>query len=71
MRLFTRAHEWAADHFSFVQYPHIRAGYGRFQGRTLSAGERAALGVVGALLIAVASFALFAGGLVLWALITA
>lgn len=24
MKLLTRAHEWAADHFGFVQYPNVR-----------------------------------------------
>lgn len=25
MRMLTKAHEWAADHFSAVQYPRVRA----------------------------------------------
>lgn len=24
MKLLLRAHEWAADHFSFIQYPNVR-----------------------------------------------
>lgn len=29
MALVRRAHEWAADHFRFVQYPRPRYGFGR------------------------------------------
>jgi hypothetical protein len=24
MKLLTRLHEWAADHFAFIQYPNVR-----------------------------------------------
>lgn len=50
----TRAHEWLADHFSFVQYPNIRAQTVRRQeprARQLPVYQRAGLFFFGTILV--------------------
>lgn len=73
MRLFTRAHEWLADHVSWVQYPNVRA-----VGPSLSiwktqmpASTRALLVLIGVIAIVASAVALFFLAVLAWATITA
>lgn len=69
MRLLDRAHEWAADRFSFVQYPHVRQVGAR--AARLPLPQRVLLGVIGTFATGIGAFAVAAGAFVLWALIGA
>lgn len=66
-----RAHEWAADRFSFVQYPHIRP-IGQAQQvarRPMSAGEyltRLAAGIFGLLFLLAAGVLLLGALWIFW-----
>lgn len=73
MRLFTRAHEWLADHVSWVQYPNIRpAGPAPSVWKNqMPWSTRALLVLIGAVAVVVSAVALFFLGLLAWAAITA
>ncbi|MFN3886143.1 MAG: hypothetical protein ACK4MG_04220 [Aquabacterium sp.] len=70
-----RAHEWAADRFSFVQYPHIRPVSGR-QAQAVqppkSPGQllaRLILGLVGLVLVALGGVVLIGGAFSLFVIL--
>lgn len=73
MRLVTRAHEWLADHVSWVQYPNVRAEHGRslFWKYEIPWYQRMALAVMGFGLIGVSAIALFFLGVLFLAAFTA
>lgn len=75
MRMLTKAHEWAADHFSFVQYPRIRAiavensGGLRFKHR-MAPSTRLALVAMSLFCLAVGAAVVSIVAAVFWALVT-
>lgn len=73
MRLVTRAHEWLADHVSWVQYPNVRAENGRSFGWKYEMPwyQRMWLVVMGLGLIGFSAVALFFLGVLFWAIFTA
>lgn len=73
MRLVTRAHEWLADHVSWVQYPDVRAERGRslFWKYEMPWYQRMWLVVMGFGLIGFSAIAMFFLGVLFWAIFTA